>query len=74
MGCLYLVTQIRGQDEDQLLCGRRKVQTNSTNNNGDAIAGHWPWYAAIYHRKGEKQEYACGGSILDETTILTGKK
>uniref|UniRef100_A0A2C9GPA8 Peptidase S1 domain-containing protein n=1 Tax=Anopheles arabiensis TaxID=7173 RepID=A0A2C9GPA8_ANOAR len=71
MGCLYLVTQIRGQDEDQLLCGRRKVQTNSMNNNGDAIAGHWPWYAAIYHRIGEKQEYACGGSILDETTILT---
>ncbi|XP_040172379.1 uncharacterized protein LOC120905555 [Anopheles arabiensis] len=71
IGCLYWVTQTRGH-EDHLSCGRRKVKTNYLIHNGaNAIAGHWPWHAAIFHRKGEQNEYACGGSILDETTILT---
>nr|XP_040233895.2 uncharacterized protein LOC120956474 [Anopheles coluzzii] len=71
LGCLQWAMQTRAQ-EDHLSCGRRKVKTTYLIHNGaDAIAGHWPWHAAIFHQKDKHKEYACGGSILDETTILT---
>ncbi|XP_041780502.1 serine protease 53-like [Anopheles merus] len=72
IGCLHWVAQTPDGHEDHLSCGRRKVKTNYLIHNGaNAIAGHWPWHAAIFHRKGEQNEYACGGSILDNATILT---
>uniref|UniRef100_A0A182NCN1 Peptidase S1 domain-containing protein n=1 Tax=Anopheles dirus TaxID=7168 RepID=A0A182NCN1_9DIPT len=58
--------------EQRLICGRRRVDTVFLINNGiNAIAGHWPWHAAIFHRKLGQLEYACGGSILDQRTVLT---
>uniref|UniRef100_A0A182QIW1 Peptidase S1 domain-containing protein n=1 Tax=Anopheles farauti TaxID=69004 RepID=A0A182QIW1_9DIPT len=50
----------------------RKVKSVYLIHNGiDAKEGHWPWHVAIFHQKPGKLEYACGGSILDETTVLT---
>uniref|UniRef100_A0A182PBQ4 Peptidase S1 domain-containing protein n=1 Tax=Anopheles epiroticus TaxID=199890 RepID=A0A182PBQ4_9DIPT len=71
LGLLYLVSQTRGQ-ENRLTCGRRKVKSVYLIHNGiDAKAGHWPWHAAIFHQQAGRTDYACGGSILDENTILT---
>uniref|UniRef100_A0A182MXV7 Peptidase S1 domain-containing protein n=1 Tax=Anopheles dirus TaxID=7168 RepID=A0A182MXV7_9DIPT len=53
-------------------CGRRKLRSVYLILNGtDAIAGHWPWHAAIFHLKDNRMKYVCGGSILDRNTILT---
>uniref|UniRef100_A0A182JNY8 Peptidase S1 domain-containing protein n=1 Tax=Anopheles christyi TaxID=43041 RepID=A0A182JNY8_9DIPT len=57
---------------NRLTCGKRRVKTIHLVQNGiDAKPGHWPWHAAIFHRKGDRLDYACGGSIIDENTILT---
>uniref|UniRef100_A0A182K4L0 Peptidase S1 domain-containing protein n=1 Tax=Anopheles christyi TaxID=43041 RepID=A0A182K4L0_9DIPT len=70
--CLLCVVSETVGDEHLLTCGRRKVKSVYLIHNGaNAKAGHWPWHAAIFHRKGAQNEYACGGSILDENTILT---
>uniref|UniRef100_A0A182MBX2 Peptidase S1 domain-containing protein n=1 Tax=Anopheles culicifacies TaxID=139723 RepID=A0A182MBX2_9DIPT len=57
---------------NRLACGKRRVKSIHLIHNGvDAKPGHWPWHAAIFHRVRGKLEYACGGSIIDEETILT---
>uniref|UniRef100_A0A182LY60 Peptidase S1 domain-containing protein n=1 Tax=Anopheles culicifacies TaxID=139723 RepID=A0A182LY60_9DIPT len=56
-----------------LECGERKVKTVFLVQHGtETKEGHWPWHTAIYHREGQEFEYACGGSIIDRNTILTG--
>uniref|UniRef100_A0A182MYI8 Peptidase S1 domain-containing protein n=1 Tax=Anopheles dirus TaxID=7168 RepID=A0A182MYI8_9DIPT len=68
---LCVVGQTNGQG-NRLACGRRQVKSVYLIHNGiDAKEGHWPWHAAIFHKKPGRLEYACGGSIIDETTILT---
>ena len=67
---LCVVAQSLGPN--RLTCGKRRVKTIHLIQNGiDAKPGHWPWHAAILHRKGDQLDYACGGSIIDENTILT---
>nr|XP_040234601.2 uncharacterized protein LOC120956885 isoform X2 [Anopheles coluzzii]XP_049465462.1 uncharacterized protein LOC120956885 isoform X1 [Anopheles coluzzii] len=57
---------------NRLVCGRRKVKSVYLIHNGiDARPGHWPWHAVIYQRANGAEEYKCGGSIIDEDTILT---
>ncbi|XP_035891849.1 uncharacterized protein LOC118503077 [Anopheles stephensi] len=70
-GLSCVIAQNNGQGS-RLTCGRRRVKSVYLIHNGiDAKAGHWPWHAAIFHRKQGKSEYACGGVIIDESTILT---
>ncbi|XP_049294231.1 transmembrane protease serine 9-like [Anopheles funestus] len=58
--------------EYRVICGRRKVKTSYLIQNGlDAKPGHWPWHAAIFYIKNDLFDYKCGGSIIDENTILT---
>uniref|UniRef100_A0A182MY49 Peptidase S1 domain-containing protein n=1 Tax=Anopheles dirus TaxID=7168 RepID=A0A182MY49_9DIPT len=58
--------------DDRIGCGRRKLKTVYLIRNGtDAILGHWPWHATIFHLRDSKLIYECGGSILDHNTILT---
>uniref|UniRef100_A0A6E8W9U3 Peptidase S1 domain-containing protein n=1 Tax=Anopheles coluzzii TaxID=1518534 RepID=A0A6E8W9U3_ANOCL len=69
---LLCVLSLAAAQESRLTCGRRKVKSVYLIHNGiDAKAGHWPWHAAIFHRKGEQNEYACGGAVIDENTVLT---
>ncbi|EAA43286.4 AGAP012277-PA, partial [Anopheles gambiae str. PEST] len=69
---LLCVLSLAVAQESRLTCGRRKVKSVYLIHNGiDAKAGHWPWHAAIFHRKGEQNEYACGGAVIDENTVLT---
>ncbi|XP_049298151.1 uncharacterized protein LOC125771510 isoform X3 [Anopheles funestus] len=57
---------------NRLVCGRRKVRSVYLIHNGiDARAGHWPWHATIFQRKNGEEDYSCGGTIIDEDTILT---
>lgn len=58
-----------------LTCGRIATQTIPLIRKGiSAVDGQWPWHAAIFHRKNNTMEYACGGSIIDQSTILTGMR
>uniref|UniRef100_A0A182PBP8 Peptidase S1 domain-containing protein n=1 Tax=Anopheles epiroticus TaxID=199890 RepID=A0A182PBP8_9DIPT len=67
---LCVATQSLGPT--RLTCGKRRVKTIHLVQNGiDAKPGHWPWHAAIFHRNADQLNYACGGSIIDEKTILT---
>ncbi|XP_053667601.1 chymotrypsin-C-like [Anopheles marshallii] len=40
------------------------------NGNG-AKEGNWPWHTAIFHNIGRTFVYQCGGTILDQNTVLT---
>uniref|UniRef100_A0A2C9H3V6 Peptidase S1 domain-containing protein n=2 Tax=Anopheles gambiae TaxID=7165 RepID=A0A2C9H3V6_ANOGA len=66
-----VVSQTHAQN-NHLTCGKRKVKSEYLIQNGiDAKAGHWPWHVAIFHATSGRMGYACGGSIIDESTILT---
>ena len=55
-------------------CGERKVDYAKLILGGeDAISGQWPWHAAIFHRIERSFMYQCGGAIINQNTILTGK-
>ncbi|XP_061515916.1 polyserase-2 isoform X1 [Anopheles gambiae] len=69
---LWFLLSLATAQENRLTCGRRKVKSVYLIHNGiDAKAGHWPWHAAVFYNMTGKTDYACGGSILDENTILT---
>uniref|UniRef100_A0A182NEI1 Peptidase S1 domain-containing protein n=1 Tax=Anopheles dirus TaxID=7168 RepID=A0A182NEI1_9DIPT len=72
LAVLFMISEAACKRE-LLSCGRRKLKTVYLIHHGtDAIAGHWPWHVAIFHQKVNKSmEYACGGSIIDENTIVT---
>uniref|UniRef100_A0A182MYG3 Peptidase S1 domain-containing protein n=1 Tax=Anopheles dirus TaxID=7168 RepID=A0A182MYG3_9DIPT len=55
--------------EERLECGRRKLKTAYLIQKD---VSRWLWLVAIFHQKRIAKEYACGGSILDHNTILTG--
>uniref|UniRef100_A0A182NCR5 Peptidase S1 domain-containing protein n=1 Tax=Anopheles dirus TaxID=7168 RepID=A0A182NCR5_9DIPT len=68
---LCVVSEMDGRRED-LVCGRRLINTDPMIHKGrKVLAGQWPWYAAIFHLDRDTHEYKCGGTILDEYTILT---
>uniref|UniRef100_A0A1Y9HDR9 Peptidase S1 domain-containing protein n=1 Tax=Anopheles funestus TaxID=62324 RepID=A0A1Y9HDR9_ANOFN len=70
-GLLGAVSQTNGE-ERRLTCGRRRVKSVYLIHNGiDAKAGHWPWHATVSHQKVGRLDYACGGAVLDENTVLT---
>ncbi|XP_058060691.1 serine protease easter-like [Anopheles bellator] len=53
-------------------CGRRQVDKMFLIHNGqEAKPGYWPWHAALFESKVRSFDYICGGSILDQNTILT---
>ncbi|XP_053673654.1 uncharacterized protein LOC128723915 [Anopheles nili] len=58
--------------QQRIACGRRKIKTEYLIQHGkDVQAGDWPWHAAIFYRMNGSLSYKCGGSIIDENTILT---
>ncbi|XP_050079748.1 uncharacterized protein LOC126567574 [Anopheles maculipalpis] len=69
---LGVISETSAQDY-RATCGRRRVKSVYLIRNGlDAKLGHWPWYAAIYAKnESGAVNYKCGGSIIDENTILT---
>ncbi|XP_035902644.1 uncharacterized protein LOC118507748 isoform X1 [Anopheles stephensi] len=71
---LSAISHTSAQDY-RVICGRRKVKSVYLIRNGlDAKPGHWPWHAAIYYKDTTKPQgidYKCGGSIIDDNTILT---
>ncbi|XP_041784058.1 uncharacterized protein LOC121599956 [Anopheles merus] len=71
LGLLCIISETRGQ-ENHLPCGKRTVTTEYLIHDGmDTKAGFWPWHVAIFHEQTGKMHYKCGGSIIDESTILT---
>uniref|UniRef100_A0A182N966 Peptidase S1 domain-containing protein n=1 Tax=Anopheles dirus TaxID=7168 RepID=A0A182N966_9DIPT len=52
-------------------CGKRKVASLLIHNGDESKDGFWPWHAVLYDKTGHSQAYACGGSIIDQNTILT---
>ncbi|EDS36508.1 polyserase-2 [Culex quinquefasciatus] len=53
-------------------CGVPKVRINEVIVRGrDVTPGSFPWHAAIYHRKGRSDSYACGGTLISSMYVLT---
>lgn len=53
-------------------CGRRQIHHESLITNGyDTRQGDFPWHVAIYHRVRRDAAYKCGGSLINENTIIT---
>ncbi|KAL1379510.1 hypothetical protein pipiens_014848 [Culex pipiens pipiens] len=53
-------------------CGVPKVKINEVIVRGrDVTPGSFPWHAAVYHRKGRSDSYACGGTLISSTFVLT---
>uniref|UniRef100_A0A182NCR4 Peptidase S1 domain-containing protein n=1 Tax=Anopheles dirus TaxID=7168 RepID=A0A182NCR4_9DIPT len=72
LSCLLHVSSKSLDTSEDVMCGRRLVKTAPLIRNGhNAIAGQWPWHVAIMLKIGSTTEYSCGGSILNENTILT---
>uniref|UniRef100_A0A182N984 Peptidase S1 domain-containing protein n=1 Tax=Anopheles dirus TaxID=7168 RepID=A0A182N984_9DIPT len=56
---------------ESLRCGKRQVASFLIHNGDKSQDGYWPWHAVLYHKTQESRSYVCGGSIIDQNTILT---
>ncbi|XP_052889014.1 prostasin-like [Anopheles moucheti] len=65
--CLLLVVDLSLTQS----CGTRKVVNFLIVNGTEAKDGYWPWHVAIFHNNARTFVYACGGTIVDQNTILT---
>lgn len=55
-------------------CGRRKVTHTELIVNGLATkAGDWPWHVALYRLQRSLIKYICGGTLITNFFVLTGK-
>uniref|UniRef100_A0A182R090 Peptidase S1 domain-containing protein n=1 Tax=Anopheles farauti TaxID=69004 RepID=A0A182R090_9DIPT len=53
-------------------CGQRLVTHKNLIFGGqNAAPGKWPWHATVTHRTGSTFNVVCGGSVIDDDTILT---
>uniref|UniRef100_A0A182MW57 Peptidase S1 domain-containing protein n=1 Tax=Anopheles culicifacies TaxID=139723 RepID=A0A182MW57_9DIPT len=52
-------------------CGIRKVVNKLIVNGTHAKDGYWPWHAALFHNDERCLINVCGGTILDQHTVLT---
>uniref|UniRef100_A0A182N6R8 Peptidase S1 domain-containing protein n=1 Tax=Anopheles dirus TaxID=7168 RepID=A0A182N6R8_9DIPT len=52
-------------------CGKRKAVNLLILGGTDAKEGDWPWHAMVFHKTDRSFSYECGGTILDESTVLT---
>uniref|UniRef100_A0A182SPM0 Peptidase S1 domain-containing protein n=1 Tax=Anopheles maculatus TaxID=74869 RepID=A0A182SPM0_9DIPT len=73
LGFVLCVISLTSAQDYRVICGKRKVKSVYLIQNGlNAKPGHWPWHAAIYYKNdSDGVDYKCGGSIIDENTILT---
>uniref|UniRef100_A0A4Y0BVR1 Peptidase S1 domain-containing protein n=1 Tax=Anopheles funestus TaxID=62324 RepID=A0A4Y0BVR1_ANOFN len=65
--CLLLVVSLSLAQS----CGKRKVVNFLIVNGTEAKDGYWPWHVALFHNNARSFIYACGGTILDQNTVLT---
>ncbi|XP_065081049.1 plasminogen-like isoform X2 [Ochlerotatus camptorhynchus] len=68
------LTFIEGCSAKQLpfQCGLRQRRNVELIVHGhDATRGDWPWHVAVYHKLAEESLYACGGTLISSTFILT---
>uniref|UniRef100_A0A182PBY2 Peptidase S1 domain-containing protein n=1 Tax=Anopheles epiroticus TaxID=199890 RepID=A0A182PBY2_9DIPT len=64
--CLLLAASCQAQS-----CGKRKVVNFLIVNGTEAKDGFWPWHVALFHNNARSFVYVCGGTILDQNTVLT---
>ncbi|XP_058459518.1 transmembrane protease serine 9-like [Malaya genurostris] len=70
VGFVLLLARTSRQNQQQ--CGIPQIGGNELIVHGqDTAPGDWPWHVALYHRKGRSNDYACGGTIINEQFVLT---
>uniref|UniRef100_A0A182QKT5 Peptidase S1 domain-containing protein n=1 Tax=Anopheles farauti TaxID=69004 RepID=A0A182QKT5_9DIPT len=52
-------------------CGKRKNPQYMIHNANESKDGSWPWHAVLYHKTSLSMSYVCGGTILDQNSVLT---
>lgn len=53
-------------------CGRPSLRSGLVIGGQDTKRGHWPFLAALYNLRDRK--FFCGGSLITQQHVLTGKK
>ncbi|XP_058837488.1 chymotrypsinogen A-like [Topomyia yanbarensis] len=57
---------------DSADCGRRKIKLQQLVTHGyTTYPGEFPWHAALFMAAGFKKSYICGGSLVNELSIVT---
>lgn len=56
-----------------LFCGKRKAINQLIVNGVQSKPGAWPWHVAIYRLERATLRYICGGTLVSNLFILTGK-
>ena len=70
----YKDRAISSSKEPQGNCGRPKiVHTELIVNGASTKAGDWPWHVALYRIHHSEIKYICGGTLISNYYVLTGK-
>ncbi|XP_053687596.1 serine protease grass-like [Sabethes cyaneus] len=68
-----IILQIRfSAQQNPPHCGIRQLNSSQLILlGGDTVHGDWPWHVAVYHRTRRSNDYACGGTIINDQFVLT---
>lgn len=57
-----------------LECGKMESDVTTLIVHGwESTPGEWPWHALLYTLEAGNWSYSCGGSLISENVVLTGK-
>lgn len=60
------------EKKEEPKCGKRYVEHEDFITNGfPTKEGDWPWHSAIFHITGVRSEYKCGGTLINQRTVVT---
>ena len=70
--CVAFVATLNAIHVDALECGTVILYRQTVLGGNEVVKGEWPFIAALYHS--QTFEYFCGGTIISDKHILTGKR
>lgn len=67
-------TQSRIKRNNNQICGISSQATSLIIGGSDFQRGTWPWMVAIMKKTSSKPQFFCGGILISNTKLLTGKR
>ena len=55
-------------------CGTRSYSTGTIFGGNYAVIRQWPWFARLFRIGQVKDQFFCGGSLISDKHVLTGKE
>lgn len=70
--CIIAVCPARNDGISAATCGKRKINLQQLVTHGYTTnPGEFPWHAALFMLSGFQKSYICGGSLVNELSIVT---